>query len=81
MADLIALSDIRRMTKLPAHVINHAIDRYGPAPIGRIGITRVWRREDLPTVLASIAKTARMARPDIGPNSAVHQSFEYKEQQ
>ncbi len=57
MGDLITLSDVRKQTGQPAHVINHALDRYGPEPAGRIGIARVWHREDLPKILAALEKT------------------------
>lgn len=61
MSGLITISELRRVTGKPAHVINHAIDRHGPAPAGRIGIARVWRAEDLPRILESIRKTTGRA--------------------
>ena len=59
MGDFISISDLRRITGEPQHVINHAINRYGPEPAGRVGISRVWRREDLERILESLKKTAR----------------------
>jgi hypothetical protein len=59
MDDVISIRDLREITGQPSHIINHAIDRYGPEPAGRIGITRVWRRKDLPQIQASLAKTVR----------------------
>ncbi len=62
MPELLTIGDLRRETREPAHVLNHAIDRFGPEPVGRIGISRVWRREDLPAIMASLAKTAIHSR-------------------
>lgn len=56
--DLLTLADLRRETSLPSHVINHALDRFGPAPAARIGIARVWARSQLSEILQSIQKTA-----------------------
>jgi hypothetical protein len=58
MGDFLTIRDIRRATNEPAHVINHALDRFGPAPVGRIGIARVWRPEDLPAIRESLRKTS-----------------------
>ncbi len=57
MGDGITVSDVRRMTGQPAHVINYAIGRFGPEPLGRIGITRVWDKADLPAIYASLERT------------------------
>jgi hypothetical protein len=54
---VITLADVQRKTGYPRHVIAHAIDRYGPEPSGRIGITRVWNADDWPRILASIERT------------------------
>jgi hypothetical protein len=59
VGDFISIADLRRITGEPQHVINHAIARYGPEPSGRVGIIRVWRREDLGRILESLKKTAR----------------------
>jgi hypothetical protein len=56
MGDVITLSDLRRITGQPAHVINYAIGRFGPEPSGRIGITRVWDKADLPVIHASLER-------------------------
>jgi hypothetical protein len=58
MSDLLTISDLRRLTGEPTHIINHAILRFGPEPKGRIGISRVWSREDLPLIEASLRRTA-----------------------
>lgn len=57
--DYISISDLRAITGEPAHVINHALDRYGPEPTGRVGITRVWPREALDQIKESLRKTAQ----------------------
>jgi hypothetical protein len=61
MGDFITVSDVRKITGKPAHVINHAIDRHGPEPAGRIGITRVWKPEDLAKIQESMKKTQAIA--------------------
>ncbi len=58
MGDYLSIADLRRITGQPSHIINHAIERYGPEPAGRVGITRVWRREDLDQIKESLRKTA-----------------------
>jgi hypothetical protein len=57
MPNVITISDLRKLTRKPSHVINHALNRYGPPPAGRIGITRYWNESDLSEILASIDKT------------------------
>lgn len=65
MGDLLTISDLRRLTGEPAHIINHAIQRFGPEPKGRIGISRVWFRDDLPLIQASLRRTAEhSSRPE-----------------
>ncbi len=59
MGDLLSIADLRQITGQPRHIITHAIERHGPEPVGRVGITRVWRRDDLPRILESLNKTAR----------------------
>jgi hypothetical protein len=58
MGELLTISDLRRLTGEPQHIINHALLRYGPEPAGRIGIARVWQRGDLPRIRESLDKTA-----------------------
>lgn len=58
MDNLISISDVRKITGEPAHRIAYALDRYGPEPAGRVGITRVWSREALPEIQESLRKTA-----------------------
>jgi hypothetical protein len=58
---VITIADLRRLTGKPAHVINYAIDRFGPPPAGRVGISRVWTSAALPALLESIQRTK--ARP------------------
>jgi hypothetical protein len=53
----ITVADVQNATGLPRHVIAHAIDRHGPKPTGRIGITRIWDADDMPRILASIERT------------------------
>ena len=65
MGDLLTISDLRRLTGEPAHVINHAIQRFGPEPKGRIGISRVWSNDDLPLIQESLRRTAEHSnRPE-----------------
>jgi len=65
MGGLPTISDLRRITGLPSHVINHALERYGPEPSGRIGIARVWQRDHLTKIQESLRRTAeRSTRED-----------------
>lgn len=59
MGDLLTLGDLRRITGQASHILNHAIERFGPEPAGRVGIARVWNRADLPAILESLERTAR----------------------
>lgn len=58
MGDLLTITDLSRLTGEPAHIINHAILRFGPEPKGRIGISRVWPLEDLPLIEEALRRTA-----------------------
>lgn len=58
MGDTITLRELRDITGEPSHVINHALDRHGPKPAGRIGLIRFWRKSDLAEILEALAKTA-----------------------
>jgi hypothetical protein len=62
MSDCLTLGDLRRITGEPAHVLNHALNRFGPEPAGRIGIVRVWRQDQVPAILASLQKTCARSR-------------------
>lgn len=57
MTEHISIADIQSETQLERHKINHALMRHGPPPRGRIGITRVWFRSDLPAIRAALRKT------------------------
>ena len=59
MADLLTISDLRRLTVAPTHILNHAIDRFGPEPVGRIGIARVWRADQVADVQESSRRTSQ----------------------
>lgn len=58
MGQFLTIADLRRITGEPAHVLNFAIDRHGPQPVGRIGIARVWTEAELPAIRESLRKTA-----------------------
>jgi len=58
VSDALFISDLRRLTGEPTHIINHAIARFGPEPKGRIGISRFWSLDDLPLIQASLRRTA-----------------------
>ena len=64
MDDLLTIADLQRLTGLPLHKIIYSLRRYGPKPAGRIGITRVWHREDLPAILESLRRTAGYTHPE-----------------
>ena len=58
MDHLVSIADLQHHFGLPGHVINYAVRLHGPEPAGRVGITRVWRRDDLPQIAAALRKTA-----------------------
>lgn len=58
MGDMLTISDLRQILGQPAHIIDYALDRYGPAPRGRAGMARVWSRKDLPRIRESLKRTA-----------------------
>jgi hypothetical protein len=58
MSDLLTIGDLKRITGRPSYTINYAIEQHGPAPVGRIGIARVWNREQLGQILESIQRTS-----------------------
>ena len=62
MSNQISIADIERITRQPRHVINHAINRHGPEPRGRVGITRIWNESDLPSIKRSLELTASDSR-------------------
>jgi hypothetical protein len=59
MGEFLTISDLRRLTGEPAHRINHVIGRFGPEPAGRIGISRVWRPDQVAAVKESLRRTAQ----------------------
>jgi hypothetical protein len=58
MISLLTLSDLRKHFGKPSHQINHAIERYGPEPAYRVGMTRVWVPEQLDDIRDSLQKTS-----------------------
>jgi len=57
MSELLTISDLCRLTGVPLHVLGYALRRHGPPPAARIGIARVWGRDQLELVLASLRLT------------------------
>ena len=60
MADFLTMRKLREIFSLPPNIINYAIDKHGPEHSGRIGITRIWPREDLPKIRESLRKTGAL---------------------
>ena len=60
MADILTIRDLRDIFSLPPNIINYALDKHGPEHQGRIGITRIWPREDLPKIRESLRKTGAL---------------------
>jgi hypothetical protein len=58
MSEFLTISDLCRLVGEPSHIVNHALQRFGPAPRGRIGIARVWLHEDLVALRESLHRTA-----------------------
>lgn len=59
----LTISELQAMTGLPRHVINYALERFGPPPRGKVGMTRIWDADDLPQILDSLARTGNHPRP------------------
>ena len=73
MTSHLTINDLEELTNQPRHVLNHAIRLHGPAPADRIGVIRLWRREDLADVLLALRKTAansRIRRPEVNESQA-----------
>lgn len=54
---LLGPRDLRKLTGVPMHVLNHALDRDGIEPVARIGPARVWDREQLPAIREALARS------------------------
>ena len=69
MEGILTTAEIRRETGEPWHIINYAINRYGPEPVARLGMMRLWCRSDLSHIRASIEKTPRRGYPVLNPGA------------
>lgn len=54
----LTIGDLTRLTGQPEAIVNYAIARHGPAPVGKVANARVWLPADLDAVKESLAKTA-----------------------
>jgi hypothetical protein len=61
---VITIAELRRVTGLPSHRINYALNRFGPEPSGRIGISLVWAPESLPRILESIGRIEQKGKTE-----------------
>lgn len=59
LQDLLTLGDLRRETGEPAHILNYAISTYKIEPRGRVGIIRVWNRDDLEQIKSALRRIGR----------------------
>ena len=57
-SSILTMGDLKRVTGEPYHVVNHAVNRFGPQPRARIGIHRIWDSSDLPAIRDSLDRTA-----------------------
>ena len=57
MSELLTIGDLRKLIGKPAYTINYAIEQHGPAPVGRVGIARVWSRDQLEEIQESVRRT------------------------
>lgn len=63
MPGILTITDLCKLVGARRHVVRHAIETYGPEPAGRVGMTRYWNADDLPTIRESLAKSdAELAR-------------------
>jgi hypothetical protein len=49
---------LRRRLREPIHRLQYALNAYGPAPAGRVGIQRVWTEQQISAIQESLRKTA-----------------------
>ncbi len=64
MSEYLTVGDIQKLKNEPRNVVTYALDRYGPPPIGRVGIARVWSISQLDAICESLARTrARSTSP------------------
>ena len=60
MADvdgLMTVGQVAERLEAPLHRVKYAIDAYGIAPAGRVGILRVWSEDDLPQIRNALRRT------------------------
>ena len=65
MSDHLSIRDLEVLTKLPRWRINHAVANHGPEAADRIGTFRLWRRDQLPEILKSLAKTGNQVTVNV----------------
>ena len=71
MPDFLTIGGLRRIVQVPLHRIEYAIATYGPEPVGRVGIARVWSPQQLPDVVASLRRTSERSRVAVESTPAV----------
>lgn len=57
MREYLTVGDLARLLGVQPHNVTYAISRYGPAPRRRIGILRVWHKDDIAKVRESLRTT------------------------
>jgi len=58
MSTVYTIGDLRRHFNQPTHVLDYAIERFGPAPASRVGSARVWTDGQLAEIQESLKRTA-----------------------
>jgi hypothetical protein len=59
MSKFFTIGDVCRIVNEPAHVVNHAISRFGPDATARVGITRVWDAAGVEAIKQSLTRISR----------------------
>ena len=55
-ARLLTLGQISERLHVPQHRAKYALTQYDIQPIGRVGILRVWREDDLPRIKSALTR-------------------------
>lgn len=59
--ELLTITQIAKLENEPPHRVGYAIERYQIQPAQRVGIIRVFTRDQLPAIRAALRRTASAA--------------------
>ena len=66
MENLLTIGQLQSHFGVSRAVLDHAVRTYGPEPVGRIAVARVWPREQLCAISESLqASASRRTRQNL----------------